>query len=140
MPFPARLWPNDSWQSEKTVYDPCPAGWRVPDGGENSIWAKALNTIESFYNIALQAGKGLNFSGALGADEIIYYPVSGYRICQSSMLTGVGNLGFCSSCTLPTTTGAGFVYVFSFNSNGLIDDAFHYINDTDGISVRCQKQ
>ena len=29
------------WASVKTEYDPCPAGWRVPDGGENGIWAKA---------------------------------------------------------------------------------------------------
>ena len=29
------------WQSNKTKYDPCPPGWRVPDGGSNGIWAKA---------------------------------------------------------------------------------------------------
>lgn len=26
------------WASEKTIYDPCPAGWRVPDGGNESVW------------------------------------------------------------------------------------------------------
>lgn len=25
------------WDSQKTIYDPCPAGWRVPDGGDNGI-------------------------------------------------------------------------------------------------------
>ena len=29
------------WQSNKTKYDPCPPGWRVPDGGSNGIWTKA---------------------------------------------------------------------------------------------------
>lgn len=32
---------NTLWQSEKTMYDPCPSGWRVPDGGSDGIWAKA---------------------------------------------------------------------------------------------------
>ena len=29
---------NTRWQAEKTIYDPCPAGYRVPDGGENGVW------------------------------------------------------------------------------------------------------
>ncbi len=33
---------NTLWQSEKSIYDPCPAGWRVPDGGTDGVWAKAL--------------------------------------------------------------------------------------------------
>lgn len=32
---------NTRWSSDKTIYDPCPAGWRVPDGGPEGIWAKA---------------------------------------------------------------------------------------------------
>lgn len=42
---------NSLWGSTKTIYDPCPAGWRVPDGGYNGglgdlahpdgVWAKA---------------------------------------------------------------------------------------------------
>ena len=35
---------NTRWQAEKTIYDPCPAGYRVPDGGENGVWAKAVQT------------------------------------------------------------------------------------------------
>ena len=33
---------NDLWKSEKTMYDPCPPGYRIPDGGPNGIWAKAF--------------------------------------------------------------------------------------------------
>lgn len=32
---------NTRWQSEKTIYDPCPKGWRVPDGGSNGVWVTA---------------------------------------------------------------------------------------------------
>ena len=29
---------NNSWGPEKTMYDPCPVGWRVPDGGPGGVW------------------------------------------------------------------------------------------------------
>ena len=29
---------NDSWGPEKTKFDPCPVGWRVPDGGPGGAW------------------------------------------------------------------------------------------------------
>jgi hypothetical protein len=31
--------PNNSlWEEEKTIYDPCPAGWKVPKGGPQGVW------------------------------------------------------------------------------------------------------
>ena len=33
---------NTRWKSVKTIYDPCPSGYRVPDGGKEGIWAKAF--------------------------------------------------------------------------------------------------
>ena len=35
---------NTRWTTSaatKSIYDPCPAGWRVPDGGSNGVWSKA---------------------------------------------------------------------------------------------------
>lgn len=29
------------WDDEKTIYDPCPSGWRVPDGGPNGVWVSS---------------------------------------------------------------------------------------------------
>ena len=60
------------WQSEKTIYDPCPAGWRVPDGGNNSVLHKARGG-----GYAYTSGNGYNFRGILG-DHDILYPSSGY--------------------------------------------------------------
>lgn len=48
------------WQSVKTKYDPCPVGWRVPDGGPDGIWAKA----------------GLPESGAISRENIFPDPVN----------------------------------------------------------------
>ena len=45
---------NDRWPdsgSPKSIYDPCPAGWRVPDGGENGIWAKAHGSSTNYNSL-----------------------------------------------------------------------------------------
>ena len=67
---------NTRWQSEKTIYDPCPAGWRVPDGGEESVLAKAYGSVYGH-----MIGSGGNYVGFLGEDYI-YYPNAGYYYHQ----------------------------------------------------------
>lgn len=67
---------NTRWQSVKTVYDPCPAGWRVPDGAKESVWFKALGQTQ------MGVGEKLNLSGYLGDDKTIYYPTQG---CDTDM-------------------------------------------------------
>ncbi|MBQ7311564.1 MAG: hypothetical protein IJW88_08565 [Alistipes sp.] len=42
--------PGNGWhtsESAKGLYDPCPVGYRVPDGGKNGFWATALGTSSS---------------------------------------------------------------------------------------------
>ena len=60
----------------KSVYDPCPYGWRVPDGGADGVWAKALGSPSSFTDIFLynNTNNGINFCGKFGDDTIIWYP------------------------------------------------------------------
>lgn len=73
---------NTRWTTsdkEKSIYDPCPYGWRVPDGGPNGVWAKALGTSEKIANTNIQEKEaGVNLSGLLGDDEVIWYPESGF--------------------------------------------------------------
>lgn len=41
--------PEDGWatsDSPKSVYDPCPTGWRIPDGGDNGIWVNGIKSNE----------------------------------------------------------------------------------------------
>lgn len=74
--------PNaDLWKSKKTMYDPCPPGWRVPDEeGENeekSIWMKAIGN--KGMSIEFDDDKsGVNFTGKFGGAASIWYPASGY--------------------------------------------------------------
>lgn len=73
-------WDETRWQSVKTIYDPCPLGWRVPDGGFlTNIWAIALGLKNHDIKIDDGVNGGTNFSGLFGDDEIIWYPITGHR-------------------------------------------------------------
>ena len=65
------------WSAEKTVYDPCPAGWKVPDGGEDNVWAKAIGSSTD-HGTYVKDKYGREFSGAYGDDASIWYPATGY--------------------------------------------------------------
>lgn len=84
----------DLWTTSdkaKSIYDPCPAGWRIPDGGAYGLWANALisyfgtswNDInDSAYLCYTDEGQnqnGINFSEKFGHDDIIWYPSGGIR-------------------------------------------------------------
>ncbi|MBR5274245.1 MAG: hypothetical protein IKU33_03275 [Bacteroidales bacterium] len=71
---------NTRWltsENEKSVYDPCPFGWRVPDGGEDGVWAKAFGPSYDYSEIYDFSNQGMDFSGRLGSDSVIWYPFTG---------------------------------------------------------------
>ena len=117
------------WKSVKTIYDPCPAGWRVPDGGPDGVWAKAGITMHGNY-----------YSGYCGMTFennglSLWYPAAGDRSSSSGVLQSQNSYGNYWSVT---PEGSG-VYRFSFNSSG-------YQNSNSdnypawAFSVRCFKE
>ena len=95
---------NTRWTTSKTsksIYDPCPAGWRVPDGGEDGVWSKALGSSSQFEDSSLydSTNEGMNFSGKFGSASTIWYPASGCRSSSSGTLGTVGSLGYYWSCS-----------------------------------------
>ncbi|MBO4671195.1 MAG: Ig-like domain-containing protein [Bacteroidales bacterium] len=71
------LWSGDS----KTIYDPCPPGWRMP---EADFWQKALKGSTEFTKKFDTSTFGIDFSGAndgrnMGAGPSLWYPATGYR-------------------------------------------------------------
>ena len=77
-------------QNNKSIYDPCPAGWRVPDGGNNGVWAKALGSSSDTRHSYNSIDKGMNFSGKFGDATTIWYPVAGTRGYKDGILTSTG--------------------------------------------------
>ena len=130
---------NTRWttsDTDKSMYDPCPSGWRVPDGGANGVWSNALGSSSSFsgYSYA-STNEGMNFSGKFGSVSTIWYPASGYRGNYDGSLDGVGNCGFCWSAS-PYDDGAYDLY---FNYGGGVDPSGYY-NRAFGLSVRCLQE
>ena len=127
---------NTRWttsESSKSIYDPCPAGWRVPDGGKNGVWSRALGSSSSFTQSSLYdtTNYGRNFSGKFGSASTIWYPASGYR-CIYLGLDRVGNYGYYWSAS-PSNSSA---YYLSFDDDGDVNPS-KGCGRAYGQSVRC---
>ena len=129
--------PDGSWNSEKTAYDPCPAGWRVPDGGESGTWATAANNPKSF-NIN-SGSNGLNFGSVFGSDATIWYPASGYLDSDDGALSNVGYYGYYWSVT-PNPSYSYYAYFLNFDSYGSVNPSNSYYYRAYGRSVRCLQE
>ena len=88
---------NTRWTTStatKSIYDPCPSGWRVPDGGNNGIWSKALGSSSDFEVWYDTTNNGMNFSGKFGSASTIWYPASGFRYDIDGDLYNVGSYAY----------------------------------------------
>ena len=90
---------NTRWQSVKTIYDPCPPGWRVPDGGSSGVWSKAVNSSSYFTYDWDSTNRGMKFSGKFGSADTIWYPAAGFLSYDDGGLSNVGYDGRWWSCT-----------------------------------------
>ena len=129
---------NTRWttsESSKSIYDPCPAGWRVPDGGNNGVWSTALGSSSSYNGTYDSTNKGMNFSGMFGSASTIWYPASGYRGNNDGSLNFVGSLGYCWSAS-PILNGACYLYL---DSLGLVVPSVGH-SRAYGSSVRCVQE
>ncbi len=79
---------SDNVTSEKTIYDPCPAGWKVPTP---DFYAVAL------HNVRLSSGK----HGFYLPDYDVYFPYAGQRKAGfgGSVIVGAGELLMSTAAT-----------------------------------------
>ena len=124
-------------ESTKSMYDPCPVGYRVPEGGNDGFWATTLGTPS-----ATSAGttwdstnKGRHWT--LSDGTTAWYPAVGYRYYDSGALYNVGSLGYCWSAS-PNPSSSDYAYYLYFNS-GFVYPA-NYYNRGYGYSVRCVRE
>ena len=119
--------------SNKSIYDPCPAGWRVPDGGSNGVWSKALGISSSYTETYDSTYKGINFSGKFGDSPTIWYPASGYIGAGYGLLDYVGSYGKYWSASRYNNYGASVLNFYRDGNVELSDSSFF----AGGNSVRC---
>lgn len=126
---------NTLWTTSdmaKSIYDPCPAGWRVPDGGGNGIWSKAGFGTTKYDS----TNRGISFS--ISSPSTTWYPASGYRNSGGSLLNGVyyNYYGYYWSAS-PNSSSAFYLY---FNDNGAVDPSDGFEGRVNGYSVRCLQE
>ncbi|MDR2131198.1 MAG: DUF4906 domain-containing protein, partial [Odoribacteraceae bacterium] len=110
-PYPATSWNNPTWQTSttKSLFDPCPPGWRLP---VNGTWAtsflsgtntpNAANYPGDYKNGQDQAGWEFYMSGSSG--ETAFYPASGFRHVTTGTMYFERNYGYNWSSTPNSST------------------------------------
>ncbi len=132
---------NTRWQSTKTIYDPCPVGYRVPDGGNNGVWATAFGTNDSFDEDGFDStNKGFNFgkndlTSYLTEEAACWYPAAGYLSNDEGSLSTVGRSGSYWSCS----SFEYYAYYLSFGYLGSVYPSGNFQRVL-GHSVRCLKE
>ena len=123
--------PDANWQSKKTAYDPCPAGWRVPDGGNNGIWKSAGFAYTTFDD----TNRGISFS--ISSPETTWYPASGYLNVDDGVLFYSACFGGYYWSVTPYSYSSAYFLEFdgSGNVHPTIINVLPY-----GYSVRCLKE
>lgn len=120
---------NDAhWASTKSIYDPSPYGWRVPDA---DVWVNA--NLESSYT--LENG-GMNLPVNVD-NSTAWYPAAGYCHTDSNMMS-VSTNGWYWSVT-PHSSNQNYAYRLTFLASSIYPGSLTGTK-TMAMSVRCVKE
>lgn len=89
----------------KTVYDPCPPGFKVPNGNIFTYFS-TTNVVGSFSN-------GWKFKRNSSDTTGVFFPASGYRGRSSGLLAYVGSKGYVWLSSANSQDHANFLYFTS---------------------------
>jgi hypothetical protein len=113
--------------TDKTIFDPCPPGWRVPAWNGTTPWSAFTTSI--FIWTASNYGRTYN--------NEIFYPAAGCRHCGSGALYFIGSCGYYWSASIPSTSQY-YSYRLYFTS-GIVHLPFSS-HRAYGFSVRCVQE
>lgn len=135
------------WQTSKTIYDPCPPGYRVPDvsAGEG-VWAKAFGPPSDYGTDSyVSSTGGCNF-GSTGEGElklsdsvpVCWYPTAG-SYGDDGTLYDVGKCGFYVSSSPSYSGYISIMYLYT-DVRGIKVTPWINAMRVYGCSVRCLKE
>ena len=107
----------------KTVYDPCPPGFKMPNGNTFTYFSTS-NVVGSFNN-------GWYFKRNAEDTTGVFFPASGYRYYSDGSLYSVGSYGYAWPSSAYSQNSA---YYLSFSSSSV--DPQNYDTRSYGYSVR----
>ncbi len=130
------VWNNPSdYTSEtgKSLFDPCPEGWRVPVNYTWALFSNVTTRVENGWS------SGWSFyissSGTNPGDPTAFYPASGYRTVGSGAVSSPGSSGYCWSSS-PNSSTYGFS--LHFHSSYVSPQNSNYRGA--GFPVRCVQE
>lgn len=142
------LWPSSD--KDKSIYDPCPAGWRVPDGGENGVWAKASGLFETLTEKEIgfeyeldKTNNGWDFSNTFGSASNIWYPCASFRsnFNAGELYYGIKDKAYYWTAHNPSvSTPTPYCMTRNSYSNVCYIVQRHNVRKDVGASVRCIKE
>ena len=116
----------DSNPGSKTIYDPCPPGWRVP---AQYVYANAVGAIGGGFD------HGFDFKGKLTSSASMFLPAAGSRSSSNGSADDQGSYGYYWSSSVPSGPSyASYVY---FYSSSLLTGTNYRAH---GFSVRCVQE
>lgn len=124
---------NTLWTAAKSIYDPCPVGWRIPDGGTGGVWASSASYSPDRYY------RGATF--ALASSGNAWYPCTGYLDKGTGAFKLVGT--FADYWTTTVASQAVTTFQIFLGDTPTDNDVKPYVNGRsrgEGHAVRCQKQ
>ena len=122
---------DDRWKSDKTIYDPCPPGWKIPA----DVWAEAAASSDPFdcTNKWDNTNKGANLGWKFGSYDSIWYPAAGALSSLDGSLSSVGKFGYWWSCNT-NGVNASRLYLYGTSTEVM---PVNYNQRGGGHSVRC---
>ena len=117
----------DSNRGSKTIYDPCPPGWRVP---AQYVYANAVSSTTNTYT----DGIGLDLNG-FATTASMFLPAAGYRNSSTGASFNQSIGGYYWASSVPSgSVNASYVYFNSATLNATSS------NRAVGFSVRCVQE
>ena len=115
------------WMPTKTIYDPCPEGYRVPDGGRYGFWHTSRIEVK-----LSPEGNGVYWTLADGS--MAWYPCTGIIHCTTADLSHVAEWGMYWASTIPDY----YLSAHCLHTSG--DNPDESVNRGHGQSVRCVRE
>ena len=116
----------------KSIYDPCPSGWRSPS--QDAFTKTTANGQNAGSPQGAWITNGWNFT--FGTANSYWFPACGYRNVNNGSLNFAGSGGYYwSSSEYAGSQHGGYLYFYSGYVNPL-----NYSNRAYGFSVRCVRE
>lgn len=122
---------SSSWGRVKTIYDPCPPGWRVPDGGPDGVWTGMVYGSPGIEGGTSYGKWTINPPYSTPAT---IYPAPGYTVGDRLELYFPGSALYCWSCDVASSSYAYGMHLFDRIETELTS------NKGSEFSVRCMRE